>query len=75
VHLLPDLLDVVRDFFVRVALAVEVAHLFGPVRLGGEEVCEVEAELLCELAHGRMALVDGLAAMLRDLVVRPGRPV
>ena len=67
--LLPRGLDVVRHLGVAVRGAVEIADQLRPVLLGLEQVVELEAEPLCELADRGVALVDQLAAVLGDLTV------
>jgi hypothetical protein len=67
VDLLPDPLQVFGRFDVGVGLAVEVVEGLGPVDLARQQVVEVEAELLGELADLGVALVDQLAAVLGDL--------
>src|SRR5581483_9368658 len=49
--------------------AEEVAELVGGVRLRLREVVEVESELLRELLHLRVVVVDQLAAVLVQLAV------
>src|SRR5207247_3434531 len=68
VHFLVDAVQVVHDLRIRVPRAVEEVEVLGPVRLAGEQVVEGEAELLRELAHLRVPLVDQLTTVLGDLV-------
>ena len=68
-ELLPDLLQVVGRLRERVGGAVEVVEGLGAVGLGREQVVELEAELLGELADLRVALVDQLPAVLGDLAL------
>ena len=67
--LLPDRLQVVGRLRERVGRPVEVVEVLGAVGLGGQQVVEVQAQLLRELADLGVALVDQLAAVLGDLAV------
>ena len=67
--LLPRRLDVVRDLGVGVRRAVHVREQLGAVLLRPEQVVELEAELLREVADLAVPLVDQLAAALDDLAV------
>jgi len=75
-----QILQVVGHLLFRVGLAVEVAEQLGAVRLGREEVVEIEPELLDEMLELNVAVVDQLAAVLVDLAVyevtsaRPAAP-
>jgi hypothetical protein len=64
VQLLPDCLQVIRGIRKRVGRSVEVVEVFGPVQLGRQQVVEGESKLLGQMANGRMALIDELAAVL-----------
>jgi hypothetical protein len=58
VDLLPDRLQVVGRLRERVGRPVEVVEVVGAIGLGGQQVVEVQAELLGELADLGVALVD-----------------
>jgi hypothetical protein len=73
VQLRPDRLQITRGLRERVLRTVEVVEVLGAVRLRGEEIGQVEAELLGELADLCMALVDQLAAVLGYLAGEIGR--
>ncbi len=70
VDLLPHLLEVVGDLGLRVGGRAKAGAHLGSVRLGAEQVVELEAELLREVADRLVALIDQLAAVLGDLPVR-----
>jgi hypothetical protein len=53
----------------------EIEEGLGAVPLPREQVVELEAELTCELAYGRVTLVDQLAAVLDHLPTRERRAV
>jgi len=80
VDLLPDGLQVVGGLLGRVGRPVEVVEVIGAVGLSGQQVVEVQAQLLGELADLGVALVDQLPAVLGDLAVgeraadRPAAP-
>ena len=68
-HLLIDAVQVDEEVGVGISPAVDVEEVLGAVRLGLQEVVEREPELVGQLTHGGVALVDELAAVLRDLAV------
>ena len=68
-QLLPDRLQVVRHLGEGVRAPVEVAEQLGSGGLRLDEVVEVEAELVRQLLHGDVAVVDQLAAVLEDLTL------
>ena len=65
-----DLRDVESSLVVGVDRAVEVERLPGPGRLGRVDVVEPQAQLRGERADVRVAGVDELAPVLRDLPLR-----
>ena len=69
VQLLVDGVEVDDELRVRVLRAVHVEKVLGAFRLRLEQIVEREPELLSQLAHGRVALVDELASVLRDLAI------
>jgi hypothetical protein len=69
VDLRPDRLQVVGGLRERVGRPVEVVEVVGAIGLGGQQVVEVQAQLLGELADLGVALVDQLPAVLGDLAV------
>src|SRR6266508_2123803 len=69
VHLLVDRVQVDQELRVRVLGVVYVEEVLRSLGLSLEQVVERKAELLRQLAHGRVSLVDHLAAMLRELAV------
>ena len=68
-QLLPDRLQVGCHRGDAVRTSVEVAEQLGSGGFSLDEVVEVEAELLRELLHRDVAVVDQLAAVLEDLPV------
>ena len=66
-ELLPDRLQVGGHRGDAVRMSVEVPEHLGSGGFALHEVVEVEAELLRELLHGDVAVVDQLAAVLEDL--------
>jgi hypothetical protein len=69
VDLRPDRLQVVGGLRERVGRPVEVVEVVGAIGLGGQQVVEVQAQLVGELADLGVALVDQLPAVLGDLAV------
>jgi hypothetical protein len=72
VHHLPDLLHGVGGLGEGLPGAVEVVERLGPVLLRGEQVVEIEPQLLGQLADLGVVLVDQLAPVLCDLSVAEG---
>ena len=71
-HRLPDLLHRIGSVGKGLPGAAEVVERLGAILLGGEEVVEIEAQLLGQLADLGVGLVDQLAPVLRDLTLVKG---
>src|SRR4051794_18803605 len=69
VQLLVDAVEIDGQLGVRVLAVVDKEEVLCALRLRLKQVVERESQLLCQLAHGRVTLIDQLAAMLGDLSI------